>query len=57
MATASQDALPGDVLYPLKRGIEQAQAGLGTSPAARGERLLELHRAQCWTVKPALARR
>jgi hypothetical protein len=41
VATATQDALPGDVLYPLKRGIEQAQAGLGTSPAARGERLLD----------------
>jgi hypothetical protein len=41
MAAASQDALPGEVLYPVKRGIERVQADLGTSSTGKGERLLE----------------
>ena len=40
MATAAQSALPGDALYPVKRGIEKAQAGLTVSSAARGRDLL-----------------
>ena len=27
MATAAQDSLPGEALYPLKRGIEKAELG------------------------------
>ncbi|QNN51250.1 DUF5667 domain-containing protein [Nocardioides mesophilus] len=40
VAVAAQSALPGDALYPVKRGIEQAQAGLSTSPAGKGRDLL-----------------
>jgi hypothetical protein len=41
MAAAAQDALPGEVLYPIKRGIEQAQAELSVSPAGKGRDLLD----------------
>lgn len=41
MAAAAQDALPGDPLYPVKRGIEHAEAGLSLSPAGRGRDLLQ----------------
>ena len=40
MAVAAQHALPGEALYPIKRGIEHAQAGLSTSPAGKGRDLL-----------------
>lgn len=40
MAVASQDALPGDALYPIKRGIEKAQADLSRDDAAKGHDLL-----------------
>jgi hypothetical protein len=40
MAAAAQNALPGDALYPIKRGIESAEAGLSVSTAGRGEDLL-----------------
>lgn len=40
MAAAAQGALPGDALYPIKRGIEQAEAQLSTSDAAKGADLL-----------------
>ncbi|MGZ4437374.1 MAG: DUF5667 domain-containing protein [Nocardioides sp.] len=40
MATAAQSALPGEALYPIKRGIEHAQAGLATSSASKGRDLL-----------------
>ncbi|MDX6357583.1 MAG: hypothetical protein QOH37_637 [Nocardioidaceae bacterium] len=40
MAVASQSALPGDGLYPIKRGIESAHAGLTFDRAGRGEVLL-----------------
>jgi hypothetical protein len=41
MAAAAQSALPGEALYPIKRGIEQAQAGLATDPATKGKDLLD----------------
>jgi len=41
MALAAQSALPGDGLYPLKRGIESAHAGLTFDRAGRGEVLLD----------------
>ncbi len=41
MAVASQHALPGDRLYPLKRGIESAHAQLTFDRAARGRVLLD----------------
>ncbi|MXG89831.1 DUF5667 domain-containing protein [Nocardioides flavescens] len=41
MAVASQGALPGDALYPVKRVIERTEAGLSTSDAAKGRTLLD----------------
>jgi hypothetical protein len=40
MATAAQNALPGEALYPIKRGLESAEAGLSTSSSGRGRDLL-----------------
>jgi hypothetical protein len=40
MAAAAQNALPGEALYPIKRGIERAEAGLSLSPAGKGTDLL-----------------
>lgn len=40
MAAAAQGSNPGDVLYPVKRGIEQAELGLQTSPTGKGNDLL-----------------
>jgi hypothetical protein len=41
MAAAASGALPGDPLYPLKRGVEQAGSAVRMSDAAEGEALLE----------------
>jgi hypothetical protein len=40
MAAAAQNALPGEALYPIKRGLEKAQTGLATSRADQGKNLL-----------------
>jgi hypothetical protein len=40
MAAAAQHSLPGEALYPIKRGIESAQVDLSTSPVGRGRHLL-----------------
>lgn len=40
VATASQNSLPGDTLYPIKRIVERADVLLSGSPAARGRDLL-----------------
>jgi hypothetical protein len=40
VAAAAESSLPGDVLYPIKRGIESAQVSLNTSDAARGHDLI-----------------
>jgi hypothetical protein len=40
MAVASQGALPGDSLYPLKRAIENTQAGFSVGDDAKGETIL-----------------
>jgi hypothetical protein len=40
MAAAAQNALPGEALYPIKRGLESAEAGLSLSTAGKGEHLL-----------------
>ena len=40
MAAAAQNALPGEALYPIKRGIERAEAELSISPAGKGHDLL-----------------
>ncbi len=39
---AAQGALPGDALYPVKLGWEQAQLNLASQPEARFERLLTM---------------
>jgi hypothetical protein len=41
MAVASQSALPGDPLYPLKRAIENAQTSVQADEDAKGKTLLE----------------
>ena len=41
MAAAAQSSLPGEALYPIKRGMEQAEVGLSMSPAGKGKDLLE----------------
>lgn len=41
MAAAAQQALPGEALYPIKRGLEQAEAGLSVSTAGKGQDLLK----------------
>ncbi|WP_372733759.1 DUF5667 domain-containing protein [Nocardioides sp.] len=40
MAVAAQGALPGDVLYPLKRAIENAEAGFNISDESKGNTIL-----------------
>lgn len=40
MSVAAQSSLPGDALYPLKRGIEQVNEALSFSDGARGQDLL-----------------
>lgn len=40
MAMAAQSALPGDVLYPIKRAIENAQTGVTVGEGQKGEGLL-----------------
>ena len=40
-AAASQTALPGDSLYPVKRAVENVSAGFTVSTHARGVRVLE----------------
>jgi hypothetical protein len=41
VAAAAQSALPGQALYPLKRGIEQAQTSLAGSQTGKGHHLLD----------------
>jgi hypothetical protein len=40
MAVASQSALPGDMLYPLKRAIENAHTGFSVDDSSKGSTLL-----------------
>ncbi len=41
MAVAAQGALPGEMLYPLKRAIEVAEADAATTPSAQAHTLLD----------------
>ncbi len=41
MAAAAQGALPGESLYPIKRGIEKAGVALRLDDAAKGQALLD----------------
>jgi hypothetical protein len=40
MAVASQGAIPGDTLYPVKRAIENTQAGFSVGDDSKGETVL-----------------
>ncbi|MET3961403.1 hypothetical protein ABIE44_001337 [Marmoricola sp. OAE513] len=40
VAAAADNALPGDPLYPIKRGIESAKVSLSTSDSGKGQDLL-----------------
>ncbi len=40
MAVASQGAIPGDPLYPVKRALENTQAGFSVGDDAKGETIL-----------------
>ncbi|MGH3413622.1 MAG: DUF5667 domain-containing protein [Marmoricola sp.] len=41
MAAAAEGSLPGQTLYPVKRGIEQAEVAMNTNQTARGQELLD----------------
>ena len=41
VAAASQTALPGESLYPVKRGIERLEVSTAGSPAGRGQEYLQ----------------
>jgi len=40
VAAAAENALPGDALYPIKRGLESAQVSLNSSDSGKGQDLL-----------------
>ncbi|WP_378597771.1 DUF5667 domain-containing protein [Nocardioides sp. GCM10030258] len=56
MAMASQSALPGDVLYPVKRAIENAQTNLQADEASRAETLLAHAESRLSEVRELAAR-
>jgi hypothetical protein len=41
MAAAASEAMPGEALYPIKRGVEQASTAVHLSDAGKGRSLLE----------------
>ncbi len=51
MAAAAQGSLPGDALYPVKRGIEQASVAVHPSDAGKGAALLDQARTRLAEVK------
>lgn len=55
LAAAAQEALPGETLYPVKRGIERAQAGLSVSDAGKGRDLLAQAQDRLGEVRGLLA--
>lgn len=55
VAAAAQEALPGDALYPVKRSLEWAEAGLSTSEAGKGKDLLHQAAGRLGEVEGLLA--
>ena len=51
MAAAAQGSLPGDALYPVKRGIEQASVAVHPSDAGKGAAQLDQARTRLAEVK------
>lgn len=41
VAAAADSSLPGDALYPIKRGVEQLQVAMNNNDAAKGAELLQ----------------
>lgn len=56
MAMAAQDALPGDVLYPVKRAIENAQTNLQGNGASKAETLIAHAEARLAEVQELTSR-
>lgn len=56
MAMAAQDALPGDVLYPVKRAIENAQTNLQSDGASKADTLLSHAQARLEEVQELTAK-
>ncbi|THV12956.1 hypothetical protein E9934_11325 [Nocardioides caeni] len=56
MAMAAQDALPGDVLYPIKRAIENAQTNLQSDGAGKADTLISHAEARLSEVQELTAR-
>ncbi|WP_435770465.1 DUF5667 domain-containing protein [Nocardioides sp. SYSU DS0651] len=56
MAMASQGALPGDALYPVKRAIENAQTNFQADPASKAESLLTHAESRLGEVEKLTAR-
>ncbi|MBS4752018.1 hypothetical protein KG112_04255 [Nocardioides sp. zg-ZUI104] len=56
MAMASQGSLPGDVLYPVKRAIENAQTNLRGDQGAKAESLIDHAEARLDEAKRLVAR-
>lgn len=56
MAMASQSALPGDVLYPVKRAIENAETNLQPDGASKAEALLAHAESRLDEVRELTAR-
>jgi hypothetical protein len=55
MAAAAQSSLPGEALYPIKRGIERAEVGLSMSEAGKGKDLLNHASARLAEVEGLIA--
>lgn len=56
MAMAAQGALPGDVLYPVKRAIENAQTNLQSDGASKADTLLSHAESRLEEVQELTAR-
>lgn len=56
VAMAAQDALPGDVLYPVKRAIENAQTNLQSDGGSKADTLLSHAEARLGEVQELTAR-
>lgn len=56
MAMAAQDALPGDVLYPIKRAIENAETNLKSDGAAKADSLISHAEARLAETEQLTAR-